>query len=149
MAAQRTVDRMIKVKDIGETSAYVLEKNRRRLLILLLIVGGVVALFGARAVFEGIVGLIGQAPGMLVLLLFYAFAMIVQFGAMMWFISRPRKYVVTPDSPQIGLTFANYRGQPDLLEHAKTTVKILRGVRRFRELGGEPPKGMLLSGSPG
>ncbi|MBA2371396.1 MAG: AAA family ATPase [Chloroflexi bacterium] len=147
--ALRTVDRMIKVKDIGTTSAYVLEKNRRRLLILLLVIGGVVALFGARAVFEGIASLIGQAPGMLVLLLFYAFAMIFQFGAMMWFLSRPRQYVVTPDSPQIGLSFANYRGQPDLLEHAKTTVKILRGVRRFRELGGEPPRGMLLSGAPG
>lgn len=147
--ALRTVDRMAKMKDVGATSAYVLEKNRRRLLILFLILAGVVALFGARAVFEGIIGLIGQAPGMLVLLVFYAFMMIFQFGAMMWFMSRPRKYVVTPDSPQIGLSFANYRGQPDLLEHAKTTVKILRGVRRFRELGGEPPKGMLLSGSPG
>ena len=147
--AIRTVERMAKMKDVGATSAYVLEKNRRRLLILFLIIAGIVALFGARAVFEGIVTLIGQAPGMLVLLVFYAFMMIFQFGAMMWFLSRPRKYVVTPDSPQIGLSFANYRGQPDLLEHAKTTVKILRGVRRFRELGGEPPKGMLLSGSPG
>ena len=140
---------MAKMKDVGVTSAYVLEKNRRRLLILFVILAGVVALFGARAVFEGVLSLIGQAPGMLVLLVFYAFMMIFQFGAMMWFMSRPRKYVVTPDSPQIGLSFANYRGQPDLLEHAKTTVKILRGVRRFRELGGEPPKGMLLSGSPG
>ncbi len=149
MAVVRTVERMTKMKDVGATSAYVLEKNRRRLLILFLIIAGVVALFGARPVFEGLIGLIGQAPSMLVLLLFYALAMIFQFGAMMWFLSRPRKYVVTPDSPQIGLSFASYRGQPDLLEHAKTTVKILRGVRRFRELGGEPPKGMLLSGAPG
>lgn len=145
----RTVDRMIKVKDMGATSAYVLEKNRRRLLVLLLIVGGLVTLFGARAVFEGIAGLIAQMPSMLVYLLFISFAMIAQFGVLMWFLSRPRKYVVTPDSPQIGLSFQSYRGQPDLLEHAKSTVKILRGVRRFRELGGEPPKGMLLSGAPG
>ena len=137
------------MKDVGATSAYVLEKNRRRLLILFLIIAGIVALFGARAVFEGLVSLIGQAPSMLVLLVFYAFLMIFQFGAMMWFLSRPRKYVVTPDSPQIGLSFESYRGQPDLLDHAKSTVKILRGVRKFRDLGGEPPKGMLLSGAPG
>ncbi len=147
--ALRTVDRMAKMKDVGATSAYVLEKNRRRLLILFLVLAGIVALFGARAVFEGLVSLIGQAPSMLVLLVFYAFLMIFQFGAMMWFLSRPRKYVVTPDSPQIGLSFESYRGQPDLLEHAKSTVKILRGVRKFRDLGGEPPKGMLLSGAPG
>src|SRR5688500_13662379 len=147
--AIRTVDRMIKVKDIGSTSAYVLEKNRRRLLILLAIIAGAVFLFGARAVFEGIAGLIAQMPSMLVYLLFISFAMIAQFGVLMWFLSRPRKYVVTPDSPQIGLSFESYRGQPDLLDHAKSTVKILRGVRKFRDLGGEPPKGMLLSGSPG
>ncbi len=137
------------MKDVGATSAYVLEKNRRRLLILFLVIAGIVALFGARAVFEGLVSLIGQAPSMLVLLVFYAFLMIFQFGAMMWFLSRPRKYVVTPESPQIGLSFESYRGQPDLLAHAKSTVKILRGVRKFRDLGGEPPKGMLLSGAPG
>ena len=38
-----------------------------------------------------------------VTLLFYAFAMIVQFGALMWFMSRPRTYTVTPDNAQIGL----------------------------------------------
>ncbi|MFN2519627.1 MAG: AAA family ATPase [Candidatus Limnocylindria bacterium] len=145
----RTIDRMARVKDLAATSSFVMERNRRRMLILLVILAALVTLFGARAVFEGVLGLIGQAPGMMVLLLFYAFSMIAQFGVLMWFLSRPRKYVVTPDSPQIGLSFANYRGQPDLLEHAKTTVKILRGVRRFRELGGEPPRGMLLSGAPG
>ncbi|HET8567988.1 MAG TPA: AAA family ATPase [Candidatus Limnocylindria bacterium] len=147
--ALRTVDRMARMKDVAATSAYVLEHNRRRLLILLIIAAIAVVMFGARGVIEGIIGLIGQMPSMLVYLLFISFAMIAQFGVLMWFLSRPRKYVVTPDNPQIGLSFDSYRGQPDLLEHAKTTVKILRGVRRFRELGGELPKGMLLSGAPG
>ena len=66
-----------------------------------------------------------------------------------WFLSRPRKYTVTPDDPQIGMSFENYRGQPDLLEHAKSTVGILRGVKEFELRGGEMPKGMLLSGAPG
>ena len=137
------MDRML------DHGAFVWERNRRRLLILLLVMTFAVLLFGVRGIVEGLVGLIAQAPSMLVLLLFYAFAMIAQFGVLMWFLSRPRTYTVTPDSPQIGLTFNNYRGQPDLLEHAKSTVRILQGIQKFREMGGEPPKGMLLAGAPG
>ena len=46
------------------------------------------------------------------------------------------------------MSFDDYRGQPDLLEHAKSTVKILQG-EGVRGRGGEMPKGMLLSGQPG
>ncbi|MEX2246253.1 MAG: AAA family ATPase [Dehalococcoidia bacterium] len=129
--------------------AYMWERNRRRLLILLIILTAAVVLFGVRGLIEGLIGLIGSAPGMVVLLLFYAFAMIAQFGVLMWFLSRPRMYTVTPDSPQIGLSFDNYRGQPDLLDHAKSTVRILTGVKKFRDMGGDIPRGMLLSGAPG
>jgi cell division protease FtsH len=131
------------------TAAFVLEHNRRRLLILFGVVALILLLFGARKVFEGLIGFLGSAPGLVLLLLFYAFAMIFQFGVLMWFLSRPRKYVVTPDNPQIGLTFENYRGQPDLLDHAKSLVRILRGVELFRQRGGEMPRGMLLAGAPG
>jgi cell division protease FtsH len=131
------------------TAAFVLEHNRRRLLILFGVVALILLLFGARRVFEGLIGFLGSAPGLVLLLLFYAFAMIFQFGVLMWFLSRPRKYVVTPDNPQIGLTFENYRGQPDLLDHAKSLVRILRGVEQFRQRGGEMPRGMLLAGAPG
>jgi cell division protease FtsH len=138
-----------RVRSSVSTLAYVLEHNRRRLLILFAILTLLLVIVGARDMFEGLVGFLGSAPGLGLLLLFYAFAMIFQFGVLMWFLSRPRKYVVTPDKPQIGLSFENYRGQPDLLEHAKSLVKILGGVQRFHELGGEMPKGMLLSGRPG
>src|SRR5207247_6057438 len=37
----------------------------------------------------------------------------------------------------------------DLVDHAKTLVRILGGVERFKLAGGEMPKGMLLSGQPG
>src|SRR5881296_3739798 len=131
------------------TTAYVLEHNLRRLIILGIIIAIAVVLWGIRTVFEGLAALVGQAPGLVVTLLFYAFAMIVQFGALMWFLSRPRTYTVTPDSPQIGLSFENYRGQPDLLDHAKSLVRILQGVQAFQQRGGEMPKGMLLAGAPG
>src|SRR5437773_571632 len=78
--------------------------------------------------------------------------MVINIGGlvgMMWFVARPRTYTVTPDDPQIGLSFNDYRGQPDLVDHAKTLVRILGGVERFKLAGGEMPKGMLLSGQPG
>jgi cell division protease FtsH len=131
------------------TGAYVLEHNKRRLLILLGILALILFFYGIRSVFEGLAALIGSMPGLLITLVFYAFAFIAQFGALMWFLSRPRTYTVTPDDPQIGLSFNDYRGQPDLVEHAKTLVRILGGVKRFKEAGGEMPKGMLLSGQPG
>jgi len=131
------------------TTAYVLDHNKKRLLILFIVVGGAIGLYGIRGIFQGILDMIGQAPQLLVLLLFYSFMMIVQFGALMWFMSRPRTYTVTPDKPQIGLSFENYRGQPDLLDHAKSLVRILKGVKTFQERGGEMPQGMLLAGPPG
>src|SRR5712691_3963150 len=133
---------------LGNT-AYVLDHNKKRLLILFIVLGGAIGLYGIKGIFQGILDMIGQAPQLLVLLLFYSFMMIVQFGALMWFMSRPRTYTVTPDNPQIGLSFDSYRGQPDLVEHAKTLVRILGGVERFKLAGGEMPKGMLLSGAPG
>ena len=136
-------------RGIVTTSAYVLEHNKRRLLILLGIVALVLFFYGIRSVFEGLAALVGQMPGLLITLVFYAFAFIAQFGALMWFLSRPRTYTVTPDDPQIGLSFNDYRGQPDLVDHAKTLVRILGGVERFKAAGGEMPKGMLLSGQPG
>src|SRR5437773_300185 len=131
------------------TFAYVLEKNRRRLVVLGLLLVGVLFMVGARDVVEGLFGFFAYAPLLGIQLMFAVLFMIVQFGALFWFLSRPRKYVVTPDDPQLGLTFENYRGQPDLLEHARSTVRILQGVKEFELRGGEMPKGMLLSGSPG
>jgi cell division protease FtsH len=131
------------------TSAYVLEHNKKRLLILLGILALILFFYGIRSVFEGLAALVGSMPGLLITLIFYAFAFIAQFGALMWFLSRPRTYTVLPDDPQLGLSFNDYRGQPDLVDHAKTLVRILGGVERFKLAGGEMPKGMLLSGQPG
>ena len=140
---------MASVQSALGTTAYVLDHNKKRLLILFIVVGGAIGLYGIRGIFQGILDMIGQAPQLLVLLLFYSFMMIVQFGALMWFMSRPRTYTVTPDNAQIGLSFDNYRGQPDLLDHAKSLVRILKGVEKFQRAGGEMPKGMLLAGPPG
>jgi cell division protease FtsH len=130
-------------------SAYVLEHNRRRIVVLFGIVALVLLVFGARDIIDGGVGLIGALPVLGIQLLFAAAYIVFYFGLMFWFLSRPRKYTVTPDDPQIGVGFENYRGQPDLLEHAQSTVRILQGVKDFELRGGEMPKGLLLTGRPG
>jgi cell division protease FtsH len=129
--------------------AFVISTNRRRLILVLGLLGSVIAAVGASAVLGGIGTIIGTLPQMAISLTFAAAYIIFQFGILFWFLSRPRKYTVTPDDAQIAMRFENYRGQPDLLEHAKSTVRILQGVKEFELRGGEMPRGLLLSGKPG
>jgi cell division protease FtsH len=128
---------------------FVWNRNLWRLLLVLVVLTALIASSGTVAFIQSVFGIIASVPAFALQLSFAAFYLIVQFGFLFWFLSRPRKYTVTPDDPQIGMSFADYRGQPDLLEHAKTTVGILRGVKEFEMRGGEMPRGMLLSGAPG
>jgi cell division protease FtsH len=80
---------------------------------------------------------------MLQLLMFMIFPYIVFF----WFLGNARTYTIMPGAE--GVSFDDYRGQPELLEQARQVVKLLRGVRVFEEAGGEPLNGLLLEGPPG
>ncbi len=140
---------MNRIRAFGAHLGFVWDRNLIRLMILLAVLTLLVAINGTAEVIQMVFGLVAAAPAFALQLSFAATYIIFQFGILFWFLSRPRKYTVTPDDPQIGLSFENYRGQPDLLEHAKTTVGILRGVKEFELRGGEMPKGMLLSGAPG
>jgi cell division protease FtsH len=140
---------MNRLRTFGSNLNFIWNKNLIRLLIVLGVATALIAANGTVQFLENVFGMIGAIPAFALQLSFAASYIIFQFGILFWFLSRPRKYTVTPDDPQIGLSFENYRGQPDLLEHAKTTVGILRGVKEFELRGGEMPKGMLLSGRPG
>ena len=131
------------------TTAYVLEHNKKRLLILLGIFAVILVFYGIRDVLGALGTFLANSPTLLIQLVLLMVINIGGLVGMMWFVSRPRTYTVTPDDPQIGLSFNDYRGQPDLVDHAKTLVRILGGVERFKLAGGEMPKGMLLSGQPG
>jgi cell division protease FtsH len=140
---------MTAIRRFFDNAGFVWNKNLFRLVIALAVLTAVIASSGTVAFLQDILGLIGAIPGFALQLSFAAFYLIIQFGFLFWFLSRPRKYTVTPDDKQIGMSFADYRGQPDLLEHAKMTVGILKGVKEFELRGGEMPRGMLLSGAPG
>ncbi|MDZ4764510.1 MAG: AAA family ATPase [Chloroflexota bacterium] len=70
-----------------------------------------------------------------------------QFILMFWFLSRTRQYTIMPGAE--GVSFDDYRGQPEVLEQAHQIVTLLRGVRAFEAAGGEPLNGLLLEGPPG
>src|SRR6266540_1161617 len=84
----------------------------------------------------------------LVFQLFYvAFLMIFQFIVLFWFIGRPRIYWLMPGETGVG--FADYKGNPEVLESARQVVTLLKGVKRFKLMGGQPIRGLLLEGPPG
>src|SRR5918912_1603185 len=84
----------------------------------------------------------------LVFQLFFAIMfMIVQFVALFWFLGKPRIYWLMPGEPGVG--FKDYKGNPEVLESARQVVTLVRGVKRFKQMGGQPIRGLLLEGPPG
>ena len=81
-------------------------------------------------------------------LLFAILFMVVQFGALFWFISRTRTVVVKPgDDKQV--TFDDYWGQPALLRLVKQWISLLGDREKFVEMGGQYINGLMLFGEPG
>jgi cell division protease FtsH len=75
------------------------------------------------------------------------FFILIQFIALFWFLGRPRIYWVMPG--ESGVSFDDYKGNPEVLEAARRIVILMRGVRGFKEMGGEISRGLLLVGPPG
>jgi cell division protease FtsH len=100
------------------------------------------------ALFDPAVMVAVLAPLQLLLQLAFAATFImVQFIALFYFLGRARMYTIWPGAE--GVSFDDYRGQPELLDQAKQIVKLLRGVKAFEDAGGEPLNGLLLEGPPG
>src|SRR6266536_4539478 len=71
----------------------------------------------------------------------------IQFIALFWFLGRPRLYWVMPG--ETGVSFDDYKGNPEVLEAARRIVLLLRGTAEFKEMGGQAVRGLLLTGDPG
>ncbi len=91
--------------------------------------------------------MVGYGALMLFQLAFAVMFMIVQFVALFWFLGRGRTYWVKPGETGVG--FKDYKGNPEVLESARRIVTLLRGVKGFRQMGGEAIRGLLLIGPPG
>jgi ATP-dependent Zn protease len=91
-----------------------------------------------------------DGPSIFALILEIGFAIcyvLIQFVALFWFLGRPRLYWVMPG--ETGVTFDDYKGNPEVLESARRMVSLLRGIKEFEAMGGKPIRGLLLSGPPG
>ncbi|MEM8529983.1 MAG: AAA family ATPase [Chloroflexota bacterium] len=70
-----------------------------------------------------------------------------QFFLMYYFMARTRIYWVKPG--ETGVSFDDYKGNPEVMEAAKRIVTLLKGVKEFKDMGGETTRGVLLIGPPG
>lgn len=84
---------------------------------------------------------------LLLQLLFAMLFMIIQFVALFWFLARGRTYWILPG--ETGSSWDDYRGNPEIVENAKRIVTLLKGVKEFKDMGGEAIRGLLLCGPPG
>jgi cell division protease FtsH len=70
-----------------------------------------------------------------------------QFFLMYFFMARTRIYWVKPG--ETGISFKDYRGNPEVLEAASRVVTLLKGAKEFKKMGGDVTRGILLIGPPG
>ena len=70
-----------------------------------------------------------------------------QFFMMFYFMGRTRIYWLKPGETGVG--FKDYKGNPEVMEAANRIVTLLKGVKEFKDMGGETTRGVLLIGPPG
>ncbi len=111
----------------------------------------IVLLIGWYLVFDAIPQLTPPSPGSIITyaiqIVFAMSYVVIQFVALFWFLGRPRLYWVMPG--ETGVTFDDYKGNPEVLEAARRIVRLLQGTQEFRDMGGSAVRGLLLSGDPG
>ena len=117
-----------------------------RWLVLLAIIGTVFWAF-LLPTWQTWLPMVGYGALLLFQLAFAVLFMVVQFVALFWFLGRGRTYWVKPGETGVG--FKDYKGNPEVLESARRIVTLLRGVKGFKQMGGEAIRGLLLVGPPG
>lgn len=99
-----------------------------------------IALVSSPDLAEIIMRVVGQG-------LFLFFFIGFQFFLMYFFMGRTRIYWVKPG--ETGVSFKDYKGNPEVMEAASRIVTLLKGVKEFKDMGGEATRGVLLIGPPG
>lgn len=120
-------------------------KKWRKFFLWLLVIGAVIWYVATGG--PTVLGVAMTILSLLLQLLFAMMFMIVQFVALFWFLARGRTYWILPG--ETGATWDDYRGNPEIVDNAKRIVTLLRGVKDFKEMGGEAIRGFLLCGPPG
>ena len=123
-----------------------------RILVFLLILGAVVDYFVADV--NGPIEALIQLPRILarnfqqfIFFLFYPLFLIMQFGALFWFLSRGGVDTVMPE--EIETRYTDVWGQDHVLDLVRENVGFLEKPDEIEAKGGYIPGGILLWGPPG
>ncbi|MHB8620644.1 MAG: AAA family ATPase [Chloroflexota bacterium] len=122
-----------------------LGRNWKWILFWIVLVGGLV--FYVIPQWKLISGPVLVILQLLFQLVFAAFFLIIQFGALFLFLGRGRVYWIEPG--ESGIYFKDYKGAGEVVEVAHRVVTLIRGVKSFKQMGGEVSRGLLLVGPPG
>jgi cell division protease FtsH len=122
-----------------------IRRTIRRLWLPTLVIGIILAALMSESFMATLIPIVAFAVQIVALIAAFMF----QFVILFWFLARTRSYTIMPNSGTEGVSFDDYRGQPEILEQAQQIVTLLRGVKAFEDAGGEPLHGLLLEGPPG
>jgi len=119
--------------------------NILRKVMPLLLIAGFAYLLSINPVVLNVVVVIVRFVGQLLLAVLF---MIVQFGALFWFMSRSKIERIRPEDPK-AISFDDYWGQPNLKRLVKQWLGLLSDRDEFVKMGGRYINGLLLYGEPG
>ena len=91
---------------------------------------------------------LSTAASLVVQLAAVMLTIIVQFGFLFWFLSRPKVQIIRPGDDST-VTFDDYWGQPQLVKLVRQWMSLLRDRKEFEKMGGKYISGLLLYGAPG
>jgi cell division protease FtsH len=91
---------------------------------------------------------LGVVLSLVIQIMAVLFSIILQFGLLFWFLSRPEVEIIRPGDDTT-VTFDDYWGQPQLVRLVKQWMSLLRDRKEFEKMGGRYISGLLLYGPPG
>jgi cell division protease FtsH len=97
---------------------------------------------------EVVLGVIVATFRLMFQLAFAIVFIVVEFGAMFWFMSRSKVEKILPEDPK-AITFDDYWGQPNLKRLVRQWISLLSDRDDFVKMGGQYINGLLLYGEPG
>lgn len=120
--------------------------SARMIVFLPVTVYGLSRLFLGAAVTKA---MLPMALQMTLQMVFMMSAMILQWVAMMWIMSRPRIDWYMPGETTDQLTWDDYVGMDTVRKEMQILVDFVQNPDKYRKLGAKLPKGVLLLGPPG